>query len=109
MIVSTLLVTKIIKCHHCGSENIARHDVTRSGKYRYCCNDCERNNREKLWSFILKHVNKRWVRVALCRATCQVVAFVIGDRSEQTCRKLLEAIPKVCQTVCEKDKVFLTV
>src|SRR5438128_57583 len=34
------------------------------------------------------------VWVALCRATRQVVACVIGDRSEQTCRKLWEAIPE---------------
>jgi IS1 family transposase len=49
---------------------------------------------DELWSFVLKRANKRWVRVALCRATRQVVAYVIGDRSRATCRKLWAAIPE---------------
>jgi insertion element IS1 protein InsB len=32
--------------------------------------------------------------MALSRATRPVVAFVIGDRSEQRCKKLWEAIPE---------------
>ena len=46
-----------------------------------------------MWSFVLKRANKRWVWVALCRATRQVVAYVIGDRSEATCRQLWERVP----------------
>ena len=37
----------------------------------------------------------------MCRRTRQIVAFVIGDRSEVTCRKLWEQIPatyKGCQS-----------
>jgi IS1 family transposase len=41
-----------------------------------------------MWSFVLKKVNKRWLWIALCRWTRQVVVFVIGDRNEKTCRKL---------------------
>jgi IS1 family transposase len=48
---------------------------------------------DELWSFVLKRSNKRWVWVALCRATRQVVAYVIGDRSRATCQKLWERIP----------------
>jgi len=48
---------------------------------------------DELWSFVLKRSNKRWVWVALCRATRQVVAYVIGDRSHLTCQKLWEQIP----------------
>jgi insertion element IS1 protein InsB len=48
---------------------------------------------DELWSFVLKRANKRWVWVALCRATRQVVAYVIGDRSRATCQKLWERIP----------------
>lgn len=32
--------------------------------------------------------------VALCRRTRQVVAFVIGDRSERTCRRLYRRLPQ---------------
>ena len=56
---------------------------------------------DEVWSFVLKRSEKRWLWIALCRRTRQVVAFVIGDRSEATCRKLWEAIPltyKACQT-----------
>ena len=48
---------------------------------------------DELWSFVLKKKNKRWVWLALCRRTRQIVAYVIGDRSEQTCRKLWKRIP----------------
>jgi insertion element IS1 protein InsB len=48
---------------------------------------------DELWSFVLKRANKRWVWLALCRLTRQVVAYVIGDRSEVTCRQLWQALP----------------
>jgi IS1 family transposase len=48
---------------------------------------------DELWSFVLKKANKRWIWIALCRQTRQVVAFAIGDRSEATCQKLWEKIP----------------
>ena len=48
---------------------------------------------DELWSFVLKRANKRWIWVALCRATRQVVAYAVGDRSHATCRKLWAVIP----------------
>lgn len=48
---------------------------------------------DELWSFVFKKSQKRWVWLALCRRTRQIVAFVIGDRSEVTCRKLWRQIP----------------
>jgi hypothetical protein len=35
---------------------------------------------DELWSFVLKKTRKRWIWIALCRATRQVVAYCIGDR-----------------------------
>jgi insertion element IS1 protein InsB len=49
---------------------------------------------DELWSFVLKKARKRWVWLALCRQTRQVVAFVVGDRSARTSRRLWEAIPE---------------
>jgi IS1 family transposase len=49
---------------------------------------------DELWSFVRKKAHKRWIWLALCRQTRQVVAFVVGDRSAQTCRRLWEAIPE---------------
>ena len=53
---------------------------------------------DELWSFVLQKVNKRWVWIALCRQTRQIVAFVIGDRSAKTCWKLWSRIPKAFQS-----------
>jgi IS1 family transposase len=49
---------------------------------------------DELWSFVYEKRRKRWIWLALCRRTRQVVAYAIGDRGEETCRKLWERIPK---------------
>lgn len=46
-----------------------------------------------MWSFVLEHWNKRWLWTVMCRRTRQIVAYVIGDRSEETCQKLWDQIP----------------
>jgi IS1 family transposase/transposase-like protein len=48
---------------------------------------------DEVWSFVLKKRRKRWLWIALCRRTRQVVAFTIGDRSEKTCRRLWNKLP----------------
>ncbi len=48
---------------------------------------------DELWSFVLKKSEKRWIWIALCRRTRQVVAYYIGDRSAQSCRNLWKRIP----------------
>ena len=49
---------------------------------------------DELWSFVYEKSNKRWLWIALCRRTRQIVAFVIGDRSDDTCKELWEEIPE---------------
>ncbi len=59
---------------------------------------------DELWSFVLKRANKRWIWIALCRATRQVVAYMVGDRSRATCRKLWGRIPLAYRTAhCYSD------
>ena len=59
---------------------------------------------DELWSFVLKKSRKRWIWIALCRRTRQVVALVVGDRSAQTCRQLWERIPSAYRTGhCDTD------
>ena len=56
---------------------------------------------DEVWSFVLKKTEKRWLWTAICRHTRQIIAYVIGDRSEATCLKLWLAIPRAykhCQT-----------
>ena len=48
---------------------------------------------DELWSFVLRKSNKRWVWIALCRRTRQVVAYYVGDRSQASCRQLWQRIP----------------
>ncbi|HXG85378.1 MAG TPA: IS1 family transposase [Pyrinomonadaceae bacterium] len=42
---------------------------------------------DELWSFVLKKANKRWIWIALCRQTRQVVAFVIRRAVRQRLAK----------------------
>ena len=46
-----------------------------------------------MWSFVLRRQNKKWVWLALCRRTRQIVAYALGDRSEVTCRSLWSRVP----------------
>lgn len=48
---------------------------------------------DEAWSFVGQKKEKRWVWTALCRHTRQIVALVIGDRSQATCEELWQAIP----------------
>jgi hypothetical protein len=47
-----------------------------------------------LWSFVGCKARVRWLWIALCRRTRQVVGYVFGDRSEATCRRLWKKIPE---------------
>ena len=48
---------------------------------------------DELWSFVGAKANPRWVWIALCRQTRQVVAYFVGDRSADSARALRERIP----------------
>ena len=48
---------------------------------------------DEAWSFVLKKTNKRWLWTVMCRRTRQIIAFVIGDRSEAICRRLWNKVP----------------
>ena len=49
---------------------------------------------DEMWSFVLRRKHKRWIWLALCRRTRQIVAFAIGARDEATCRLLWQRIPQ---------------
>lgn len=53
---------------------------------------------DEAWSFVAKRVEKRWLWTVQCRRTRQIIAFVIGDHSEATCRRLWQAIPESYRT-----------
>jgi IS1 family transposase len=49
---------------------------------------------DELWSFVRDKKNQCWVWIALCAVTRQAVAFVTGDRSQDSCRRLWRAVPR---------------
>ena len=54
---------------------------------------------DELWSFVRTKRNQRWLWIALCRRTRQVVAYFSGDRSASSCRRLRQLIPKAIAPV----------
>ena len=48
---------------------------------------------DELWSFVSRRTEKRWVWLALCRRTRQIVAFAVGDRGARTCKRLWQRVP----------------
>lgn len=48
---------------------------------------------DEVWSFVARKVDKSWLWTVMCRRTRQIIAFVIGDHSEATCRQLWRCIP----------------
>ena len=49
--------------------------------------------RDELWSFVGSKLHARWVWIASCRQTRQVVAYFVGDRSSDRARALRKRIP----------------
>jgi insertion element IS1 protein InsB len=43
---------------------------------------------DEMWSFVHKKTNKKWIWIAQCRKTRQVIAFYVGDRSRDAAREL---------------------
>jgi insertion element IS1 protein InsB len=59
---------------------------------------------DELWTFVLRKSDATWIWIALCRHSRQVVAFVVGDRSEASCRRLWDAIPEGYRAaICYSD------
>jgi insertion element IS1 protein InsB len=48
---------------------------------------------DERWSFVGSKQQPRWLWLALCRRTRQVVAYFVGDRSETSCLQLWRRIP----------------
>jgi IS1 family transposase/transposase-like protein len=60
---------------------------------------------DELWSFVGSKAQPRWLWLALCRRTRQVVAYFVGDRSETSCLQLWRRIP-LAYTRCHSFSDF---
>ena len=61
---------------------------------------------DELWSFVGSKANKQWIWIALDADSREVVALVVGDRSEVTARALWLALPEIYrkQAICYTDQ-----
>ena len=49
---------------------------------------------DELWSLVQSKAQTLWLWVALCRRTRQIVAYTLGDRSQQSAADLRASLPK---------------
>ena len=49
---------------------------------------------DELWSFVRSKAQTLWRWVALCRRTRQIVAWTLGDRSQQSAADLRASLPR---------------
>jgi IS1 family transposase len=64
---------------------------------------------DELVSFVGEKWFKRWLWLAMCRHTRQIVAYAIGDRSETTAQKLWQALPendRACPAYTDEYDVY---
>ena len=64
---------------------------------------------DELCSFVQRKSNKKWIWIALCKRTRQVVAYVVGKRNKKSCVKLWKRIPqsyKHCHTFSDFWKSY---
>ena len=64
---------------------------------------------DELWSFVGSKAQVRWLWLALCRRTRQVVAYWLGDRSETSAIHLWEQLPHDyarCQSFSDKWEAY---
>jgi insertion element IS1 protein InsB len=52
---------------------------------------------DEMWSFVRCKAEKRWRWTVMCRRTRQISAFVIGDHSQETCKRLWSRVPETDQ------------
>jgi len=57
---------------------------------------------DELWSFVGGKDHKRWVWLALCRRTRQIVAFFMGKRNEDAARQLEQRITPIPYVPCTR-------
>ncbi len=53
---------------------------------------------DELWSFVRQRRAQRWVWLALCRRTRQIVAYAVGNRGDLTARLLWARVPAAYRT-----------
>jgi IS1 family transposase len=50
---------------------------------------------DELWSFVQQRANKQWIWIAMDRQTRQIIAFHVGERSQNSAKQLWANLPAV--------------
>ncbi len=90
-------VSRIFGISRCCIDSLAQKKGRESGSVAEGVRTAEEGDvleLDECWTYVRKRSNKRWLWVALCRRTRQVVANAHGDRSARTCARLWSRIPE---------------
>ncbi len=63
---------------------------------------------DELWSFVEKKTQECWLWIALCRRTRQIVAYTVGDRSQESAVTLREHVPEDDRRRATRSDFWLT-
>jgi IS1 family transposase len=88
-------ISRIFGISRCCVESMARKKGREMGSVADGLRPAKENDvleLDECWTYVRKRSNKRWLWVALCRRTRQVVANAYGDRSAKTCARLWSRI-----------------
>lgn len=86
----TWLLGYIVTVYQNLPDNLNAEEV---GDYEKVCIWKFEAQADEVWSFVGSKANRQWIWIALDAETKQVIAFHVGDHSEQSARKLWEKIP----------------
>ena len=86
------LMDFMVACFSAVPEHLHVQIVTSSREVVLGCLDVEA---DELWSFVQKKTDPRWVWIAMDKQTRQILAFHVGDRSQDSAKQLWANMPAV--------------
>lgn len=86
----TWLLGYIVKIYQKLPENLNAEEV---GDYGEICLWKFEVQADEMWSYVKNKENKQWIWIAIDAQTKQIIAFHVGDHSEESAKKLWEKIP----------------
>lgn len=86
------LMDFMVACFAAVSDHLPVLPAASSRAVRLGCLDVEE---DELWSFVQQKANPHWVWLAMDKRTRQIIAFHVGDRSQESANLLWPNIPEV--------------
>jgi insertion element IS1 protein InsB len=84
------LMDFMVACFAAVPEHLHVQPVASSGEVLLGCLEVEA---DELWSFVQKKANMQWLWIAMDKQTRQILAFHVGDRSQDSAKHLWAKIP----------------